>query len=479
MKRNFYINYFAHLFYQVFSVITPLITTPYVARVLQADGVGAYSYTYSIASAFVTIAHFGTGAYGQREIAYQQENVFERSRIFYNMVLFRFVAVGLSLSLYFPLFVRGEYAHIFLVQSLCIVASAFDITWFYHGIERFDLVATRDVLTKIVSISCVFMFVKTEGDVAMYTFVLAMAIIGGRIASWIPLRKYICKVPLKNINIFDGFKDVLILFLPTVASHLAHTIDKSMIGLITGSTFENGYYMQAERIYQLTIALATSITSVVYPRAAAMFAMKREDEMVKLAKKSSRFLWMLCLPAGVGLALVIDMIVPWFLGEGYDKVITLVQLLCINFIVVSVNGNVGSIFLSAKRRQKEAVTGSLINTGVNLVVNCILIPLFQSEGAVVATIISSITGGMITRYYVGKEFTLTDVLKCGKYYILPTAAMAAVVLFVKQYMENTIMDTILTVCCGVGTYGLLLLIMRDELLFGTLHTILKKLKIVT
>ena len=251
-----------------------------------------------------------------------------------------------------------------------------------------------------------------------------------------------------------------------------------MIGLMTGSVVENGYYMQAERIYQLIIALTTSITSVVYPRAAAMFAMKREDELVNLAKKSSRFLWMLCLPAGVGLFLVIDMIVPWFLGPGYDNVVVLVQLFCLNFVVVSVNGNIGSIFLSAKRRQKESVIGSLVNTGMNLVLNMILIPLFKAQGAVIATVLSGVIGGMITRYFVGKEFTLTDVLKCGKYYIIPTAVMAVVVLFLKQFMKATIVETFIVAGAGACVYALMLLLFRDELFFGTIRNFLKKVKII-
>lgn len=473
MTKSIRLNYVFNLIYNIFTVLTPLITTPYVARVLHADGVGLYSYTYSIATAFVALAQFGTSTYGQRQIAYCRNDIRECSRVFWNVFLLRFMNVAISLVIYYAIFFNSEHFDMFLLQSMCIIATAFDISWFFSGVEEFGLLAIRDGLSKAVSIVCVFVFVKTSDDVGLYTFILAAAIIGGRLLSWIPLPRYLRRVPLRSINIFENFREILVLFIPQIASQLSYIIDKSMIGLLTDSTYENGYYMQAERIISLSLTLSTSVVGIMFPRVSAMFAEGNQEGIMRLVRKVSRFLWMLCLPVGAGVIVLIDMVVPWFLGSGYDKVILLTQMMSVQFLITGIQSGISSLLLVARKRQNEYTMCIMVGAVSNICLNACLIPGYYSVGAVVATILSGIISTCVQLYMVRKEYRLREIL-CGALpYLIPTAVMAAVLMLIKQHMAYTFMNTVVLVALGMCIYFAQLWLTHEEIFMSNVVRMLQ------
>lgn len=475
MKKNFRLNYVFNLMYNIFTVIAPLITTPYVARVLQADGVGLYSYTYSIATAFVALAQFGTSTYGQRQIAYCQENIYERTRVFWNVFFLRLLNVVISLGIYYTVFFHNEHFDMFLLQSMCIIATAVDISWFFSGVEEFGILAIRDGVSKIVSIVCVFLFVKTHEDVGTYTFILAAAIIGGRLLSWVSLPRFLCRIDWRSIRIFENFKEIMILFIPQIANQLSYIVDKSMIGLLTDSTFENGYYMQAERIISLSLTLATSVVGIMFPRVSSMFAEGNHEGIMRLVRKTTRFLWMLCLPVGAGIILLIDMVVPWFLGDGYDKVILLTKMMSVQFLITGIQSTLSNLLLVAQKRQNEYTVCVIVGMVANICLNALLIPRYYSEGAVVATILSGIVTTGIQMYMVRAEYSLKEVLQGILPYIFPTLGMTVALVFLKQFMAYTFINTIILIGTGMCVYFALLWLTKEELFIENAVSIMKKI----
>lgn len=476
MQRKLRVNYIANLAYQLFSVIAPLITTPYVARVLQADGVGLYSYTYSIATGFVAVAQFGTVAYGQRQIAYNRDNVLERSRIFYNVFLLRLLTTAAALGVYFLIFSRSDQFEMFALQSLCIFAVAVDISWFFQGMEDFGTIAVRDVCTKIVSILCVFLFVKEKEDVTLYTFILAAAIIAGRLTSWALAGKYLCRVPWKKIHIFENFKDILYLFAPQIASQLYAIIDKSMIGLMTTTTYESGYYQQADRIVKLCLAVATCAVTVMFPRISELYARQDFDRIRDLTRKTFRFVWMLCLPMGVGMFLLIDMVVPWFLGSGYEGVTILVRILSVHFVLVSINSVIGSLLMVAQMRQSQHAACVTVITVCNIILNAILIPRFLAVGAAIASVAAEAIGVGLQLYFVRKEYSVATLAKWMVPYLLPTGGMLVAILICKPYLPASVPGVCVLIGLGVLVYGLLLLVTREQLFMENMKLLTGKLR---
>ena len=138
MSKSITKNYIYNLVYQILIIIMPIITTPYLARTLGAEGTGTYSYTISIVTYFILFGSLGLALYGQREIAYVQEDVKKRSKIFFELVILRFFTMSISMVLfYFSLGRNGDYAVYYRILLLEMLANSIDISWFFQGIENF------------------------------------------------------------------------------------------------------------------------------------------------------------------------------------------------------------------------------------------------------------------------------------------------------------------------------------------------------
>ena len=164
-----------NLIYQILILILPLVTTPYLSRVLGPEGVGIYGYTYSIVTYFVLFGSLGIALYGQREIAYVQNDVSKRKKVFLELVIFRFITLIVAVLIYCLVFVRGQkYHQYYLILLIELIAAGFDISWFFQGIEEFKKTVFRNVLVRIVSVSLVFIIVKTSGDLWKYILIYTL-----------------------------------------------------------------------------------------------------------------------------------------------------------------------------------------------------------------------------------------------------------------------------------------------------------------
>ena len=161
MKKKMTINYIFNLAYQILIIILPLITTPYVSRILGPDGIGAYSYTASITTYFILFGCIGLNLYGQREVAYHQSDKIAISKTFFEILLLKIGTMAISICVFiFTVQMMNQYKLLFYIQLLDLIANMLDITYFYQGIEEFKVIVIRNVLIKIIGIICIFTFVK-------------------------------------------------------------------------------------------------------------------------------------------------------------------------------------------------------------------------------------------------------------------------------------------------------------------------------
>ena len=166
MKKNsLKKNYIYNLIYQLLVIVLPLITTPYLSRVLGAEGVGIYSYTLSITTYFVLFGSLGIAMYGQREIAYIRDDGTKKSKTFWEILLLRFATMSISLIIFIFMFANGEnYNLYYKILILEIIANSLDISWFFQGMEEFKKTVTRNIIVKIISVICIFTLIKKAED---------------------------------------------------------------------------------------------------------------------------------------------------------------------------------------------------------------------------------------------------------------------------------------------------------------------------
>lgn len=459
-------NYLYNLSYQILVLIVPLITTPYVSRVLGAKGVGTFSYTNSIVQYFILFGCIGLNLYGQREIAYVQHEKEKRDKVFWELVILRIITVSISLIVfYFTLASHGKYSSVFLIMCLDILASMVDISWFFQGIEDFKKIVVRNFIIKIVGVALIFLFVKSYDDLLLYVICHSATLFLGNLSMWAYTPKLVGRVKVRELEIKKHIRPTVLLFLPQIATSVYTVLDKTMIGFLTGLEEEVAYYEQGQKIVKIVMTLVTSLGTVMMPRVANLFKQNEMDKVINYLSKSFRFVFFLSFPMMFGLMAVSCNIVPWFFGSGYGKVVPNMIVVAPILLLIALSNIMGTQYLLPTGRQKEYTLSVVTGCVVNFTLNLLLIPNFLSIGAAVATVIaeSSVTGVQV--FCTRKDFRFGEIIKDNKHYIISSLVMFVPTYSLARYLPSTIMNTFICVVVGGVIYLGLLFVMKDETLF--------------
>ena len=269
IKRN---NIYQVLF-RIISMIILVITIPYLSRVLGPLNIGIFSYLNSISVYFILLGSLGTELYGIREIAYKQNNKYERSKVFYEIFIVRVISISISLILFYVLFcINNEYSVLNKILLIEILSNIFDITWFYQGLEDFKKIFVRNLFIKLISLVCIFMLVRSSNDLSIYMIIYCLSIVLGNVMLWRDINKYLEKVRLRELDIKRHLKPIMILFIPQVAVQIYMVLDKTMLGYLISDKSEVGYYEQAQKITRFLLYLITSLSAVIMPRVSLEYA---------------------------------------------------------------------------------------------------------------------------------------------------------------------------------------------------------------
>lgn len=473
IKRNFIYS----TFFQVLSMITPFITAPYVSRILGADGIGIQSYTASYQTYFSLFAALGTATYGAREISRARNDEHQRSVLFWEIEFLTMFTSTISMIgwMFFIIYVK-EYQIYYIILSLNILATMFDISWFFKGIERFDLIVVRNTIFKVVGIVCIFVLVKTKDDLLLYIAILALTTLLSNISIWPPIKKYIVKINRKELRICRHLKETFIYFIPTIATSVYVVLDKTLIGLLTHDIFENGYYQQADKIIGMAKSLVfTAINSVVGVRISYLFKENKIYEIRQRIENSINFIFFMGISCMFGIMGIAENFVPLFLGKGYDNVILLLHIMSPILVIVGISNCLGTHYYTPSGRRIEStkyiIMGSVINLGLNL----ILIPVFGSYGAAVASVIAELVIALLYVTHSNYFVTATMLIRCGYKKFIAGSIMFFIVVVIGKLEFISIVKLLLQLIFGVGVYVIMLFVFRDIWFLSVIKSIMSRI----
>lgn len=403
MDKRVIRNYIYTVLYKILVVIVPLITTPYISRILQSDGVGIYSYTYSIAYAFSLFAALGINTYGLREIGYYQEDIKARSKIFFELVIFRIVTTMIVAIIYLGVcFLYKEYSTYLFLQVFVILAVALDISWYFQGIENFKTVVLRNAIVRIITVIFIFAFVKSKEDIWVYILLNSLSLIIGNIFFFVGIRKTIIIKGIGQLNVFRHLKGAVEFFIPLIAVELYSHLDKIMLGAMITDKIESGYYEQAKKVVDIVISFVTSLNTVLLPRISNLYAKQDDASILNCYKNSFRMTILFLIPISVGLFAVSDNFVVWFFGDGYSDVSILLKLSSILIIFMCIGNFVGTQYLAPTGNQNKMTVVYLVSAVANIILNALLIPRFYARGAMIASIAAEFVSCTIQVYLIKK-----------------------------------------------------------------------------
>ena len=465
-------NYIFNTSYQLLAIIVPLVTTPYISRVLGAEGIGIYSYTYSIVSYFVIFSILGTATYGNRQIGILQDDPVGRSKKFLDILTFRLITSGAALVLYLlyvMLFAKNK--GIALIQAFYLLATLCDTAWFFQGMEDFRRVAIRNYAIKLLNVACIFIFIRSPEDLWKYVLMLAGLTFVGNLSIIPYLKKYLVSVKGYRPRPFNDINIVIQLFVPAMALQLYEMLDKTMIGVITQSAAQNGYYEQSNKIVKMALIMVTALNTVLLPKSSKAFAESKLDEMKEYLYKSYRFVWFLGVPLMCGVIGIASVLVPVFFGKGYEPVITVLSIMALLFVPISLNSTSSSQFFISTGRQNIYTRCVLIGGGVNILLNALLIPHFKANGAGIASVAGEVVimAGML--WYMGKNghIKVLDVFTMSAKYLVAGAVMVGSLLFAASRMPLRVWSLAALIIGGAALYFAVLLIEKEYFVMTGVH----------
>lgn len=464
--------------YNILTIIIPFITAPYISRVIGASGVGIYSYTSSIQMYFSLFAALGTASYGAREIARNRNNKYVRSKLFWEIEILTILTSGICLIVWCVLIaVSNEYKIIYIILTMNLLNTMFDISWFYSGLEQFKYTIIQNSIFKILGVVLLFVFVKNSNDLILYIAIMSITTLLGTMSMWIYLPKFINKIHVKKLKILRHFKETLVYFIPTIATSIYTVLDKTLIGVITGDANENGYYEQATKIINITKVLTfASLNTVLGSRMSYLFAENKNDEIHKKIDISINYILFMGFGICFGLLGIVDRFVPVFFGEGYKEVIVLIKMLSPIVIIIGISNCLGAQYYTPAGLRSKSAKIIVLGACMNLILNLIFIPKFWSQGAVIATLAAEITISSLYLKYCNGFYNLRQLIKASWKKIIAGIIMLIGIMPINNIQASSVTVMLLQIFIGIIIYIISLLLLQDLFVYNIIHNILNKIR---
>ncbi|MDD4110438.1 MAG: oligosaccharide flippase family protein [Clostridia bacterium] len=468
-------NYIYSLLYQVTAIFVPLITTPYLSRVLMAEGIGSYGYTYSIVAIFTLLGLFGFNIYGQREIAKNSENIFEKSKVFLEIMIAKLIVSLISIIVFLILVFLEVFGKAYTILFICflpsILSTIIDSTFLLKGDEQFRIIALRDFIIKIIGIICVFVFVRSKNDIWIYALCHSIIAFSSIASLLFYIPKKIIRIPLKKINFSKHFAPAFRLFIPAISALVFVYLGKALIQWITNDTSEVGYYEQAEKLITMLFGIITTLSAVMIPRNSAIAKKGNIRDLHNNIEKVMKFSFFITFPMMFGILSISKIFCPVFFGPGFDKTSILFSILSPMLVLMSISNILGMQYLVPINKEKIYSKFIFLIAMFNILVSSILIYFFSSIGAVLGALLAEFLGVLLFSLYCRKEINTMKILLNSWKVILSSAIMFIIVLFTANIAKQNAFTVLLLAIEGISVYCFFLFLLKDEMFLLITKTI--------
>lgn len=457
-------NYLFNVLYQVFLLIVPLMTTPYLARTLGPTGVGINSYTNSIIQYFILFGSVGVSFYGNRQVAFNRDNVNQLSKTFYEIFFLRCITICIAYFAFIIFLVfTTKYYWYFVAQSISIVAAAFDISWFFMGIEDFAVTVLRNFIVKLVTLISIFTLVKNFHDLTMYIMILSISTLLGNFTLFPSLKKYIKAPNLSNINLIQHLKPSIALFIPQIAIQIYLVLDKTMLGSMDSVT-SAGFFDSSDKIIKMVLAIATSTGTVMLPHVANAFIKGKKEKIKSYLYTSFSFVSAISIPMMFGLSVLSSKFVPLFFTSKFSSVIPIMEIESAVILFIAWGSALGEQFLLPTNQIKSYTTSVVLGALINLIANIPLIIFWGAVGTAVATVLSELVVSFYQLFSIRKQISYRLLFKDFYKYLFSGIIMFFVLKLIDIYTPHTWFMLFMEVIIGMIVYFVFLIMFHAGLI---------------
>ncbi|WP_300382368.1 oligosaccharide flippase family protein [Clostridium sp.] len=468
-------NYLYNIGYETLILILPVITAPYIARGLGADGIGSSDYSSSFALMFSAFGRFGIEKYGSKHIAYNRDNKEKMSKTFWDIWFLQVIFSLLSTIAYiiFLTFQGSSLRILFILQLPIVLSSLISISWFYIGIENFKKIVIRNTFIRAISVIAIFTLVKSYSDLNIYILINSLSALLGGITFWISIPKYVNIFKFSDIEIRPHIRETFIYFIPQICIQLYTVGDKIIIGALTSVT-NVGYYSQSLRIPKMSLAFITSLSTVLMPKIANLYRKSDMKNIEKYLKKSLQITICIGIFGASSMAAVSSKFVPIFFGEDFNVIIPYMMVTSLIAIIIPIGLVFTNQFTIPTSKNREYVIPIILAAIMSVISNLILIPIIGIIGGIISVILTELTCTSLKIILVRKYLDLKELFRKTYIYFFFGSINFIVVYLSSSIIKTNIITLILM--CGLCflVYGVLILVFNNPIRTDILNLVKKK-----
>jgi O-antigen/teichoic acid export membrane protein len=467
-------NYFYNVIYQIVTLIIPLITVPYISRVLGSNGIGINAYTNSVIQYFILFGTIGIALYGNRAVAYVRDNKNELSRTFWGIFTLKLITTLIAFSAFIIfLMVSDSYKNIYLIQSIFLLAAMVDISWLFMGLEDFKKTVIRNLLVRLIGVICIFIFVKTEADLWKYVLILSSSQFFGHLTLWFYLPRTVNRFKVTFQDVKKHFKPSISLFIPQIAIQIYVVMNKTMLGYLA-NTNEVGFFDNSEKILKVVLAVVTAMGVVMLPRVANTFAKGDISKVKSYLSQSFDFASYLSIAMMFGMAGIANEFTPWFFGPGFSKTSTLIGLLSPIIVFIAWSNVIGQQYLMPIGKVRAYTISVLIGAVINFILNLLLITKFLSVGTAIATVVAELGVTFAQLYLIRHDIDIKQIFHSVWKYLFSGCIMYMLIRIIGIILQSGVLTTIVQIIIGSIIYFTILFLLKSSTNSKLFNVVLSK-----
>lgn len=479
-QKSLKINFIMNAILTMSSFIFPLITFPYVSRILLPEGTGKVTFATSVITYFAMIAQLGIPTYGIRACAKVRDNKEELSKTVHEiflinliMTIVAYVLVGISIVTV-PRFYQDK--TLFLIISLTIIFNTIGMEWLYKALEQYTYITIRSIIFKFVALIAMFALVHQKQDYVIYGGITILAASASNVFNFINVHKFITLKPFKNYDLKKHWKAIAIFFAMSCATTVYTNLDSVMLGFMKTDT-DVGYYNAAIKIKTILVSIVTSLGVVLLPRASYYIEHDLKDEFYRITNKAIEFVTLVAFPMTLYFILFAKEGIFFLSGNAYEGSILPMQIIMPTLILIGYTNIMGIQMLVPLGREKVVLYSEIAGAIVDLILNAILIPKLGASGAAIGTVAAE-AAVWIVQFGAMREIVSDSFKRIMYLKILSALGVGTILAYWTKLMNGG--NFITLVCSSIlffGGYVCTLVIFKERLLIEIIRSVFKKKKL--
>ncbi|QTE67050.1 oligosaccharide flippase family protein [Clostridiales bacterium] len=463
LKKNFLMN----TILTVSSFIFPIITFPYVSRVLLPTGTGRVNFATSVISYFLMFAQMGIPSYGIRACAKIRDNKEKLTRTAHELLILNLI---MSLAAYILLAIAlivipkfREERTLLIVISLTIGLNAIGMEWLYKALEQYAYITVRSVIFKFIALVAMFLLVHAESDYIIYGAITILAASASNVLNLINAHKFIGFKPVGDYDLRKHLKPILVFFAMACATTIYTNLDNVMLGFMTTDA-DVGYYGAAVKIKVILVSIVTSLGGVLLPRASYYVEHGNMEEFKRITSKAMSFVFLFATPLTIYFIMFAHNGVLLLSGEAFEGAIIPMQVIMPTLLLVGITNIMGIQILVPTGREKVVLHSEIAGAIVDIVINAALIPSMKATGAAIGTVVAELVVLVVQYHALHEEIKgMMQDIHFGR--IIVAVCLGVVLSFWVKYIHLGDFFTLaISACFFFAGYGVYMLIRKESLI---------------